>query len=162
MFLLQGDAVQCFINFSTKPLRTWSTLTRGVLVWWSKGRKVLLRFAWILSFYAILGRHWGHLAYPAMTFGLVLKGPKEDQLFKLVLTFTVAKCCSQLPSYFRITHKVWAVLQTSTSQCSCDHSTLTLCGTGRKGRESSYFVLVVNWRVSLKINTRIYSWKIHL
>lgn len=135
MFLLQGDVIQCFTNFSAKPLRTWSTLTRGMLV-------MLLRLAHTLAFCAILGRHWGHLAYPALTFSLVLKGPKVDQLFKLLLTFTVAKCCSQLLPYFRIMDKVWAVFQTSISQCSCDHSALILCGAGR---ESSYFVLVVNW-----------------
>lgn len=52
---------------------------------------MLFRFAQIFAFCAILGRHRGHLAYPALTFGLVLKGPKEDQLFKLVLTFCNCK-----------------------------------------------------------------------
>lgn len=157
-----GDVVQCFTNFSTKPLRTWSALTRGILVWWPKCRKMLFRCVQILAFCAIPGRHQGHLDFPALTFGPILKGPKEDQHFKLVLTFTVAKCCSQLLPYFRNTYKVWAVLQTSISQCSYDHSTLTLCGAGRKGREPSYFALVANWRVSQKTNTRIYSWKINL
>lgn len=137
-----GGCCSMLSNSQCKAPQDLEGIDRAMLVW----QKMLFRFAGILASCAILERHWGHLAYPALTFGLVLKGSKEDQLFKLVLTFTVAKCCSQLLPYFRITYKVWAVLQTSIS--SCDHSTLTWCGAERKGRESSYFVLVVNWRVS--------------